>query len=452
MSENHYAEFSECSMKPQEVLEYVSGPIPVPEEGEVLVRMKAAPINPADINFVQGVYGLKPVLPHSRAGLEGCGVVQESRAEGFREGDEVILLRGVGSWSEYVAVPSVNVMKLPVGVDPVQAAMLKVNPLTALRMLEGFVSLEPGDWLVQNAANSGVGRCIIQLAREMGVKTVNFVRRPDELRDELTELGADLVVGEDDGDVVKNTLARLDGKRPVLASNAVGGESALRLMDILAPGGSMVTYGAMSRKSIKVPNGFLIFKGIKLEGLWVTQWLKNAPVSEIEAAYDKLARLMADGRLKQAVDTVYPLSADLVVGEDDGDVVKNTLARLDGKRPVLASNAVGGESALRLMDILAPGGSMVTYGAMSRKSIKVPNGFLIFKGIKLEGLWVTQWLKNAPVSEIEAAYDKLARLMADGRLKQAVDTVYPLSDVRKAVEKAQEEFRSGKVVLSMDCA
>ena len=261
MSENHYAEFSECSMKPQEVLEYVSGPIPVPEEGEVLVRMKAAPINPADINFVQGVYGLKPVLPHSRAGLEGCGVVQESRAEGFRGG-----------------------------------------------MLEGFVSLEPGDWLVQNAANSGVGRCIIQLAREMGVKTVNFVRRPDELRDELTELGADLVVGEDDGDVVKNTLARLDGKRPVLASNAVGGESALRLMDMLAPGGSMVTYGAMSRKSIKVPNGFLIFKGIKLEGLWVTQWLKNAPVSEIEAAYDRLARLMADGRLKQAVDTVYPLS------------------------------------------------------------------------------------------------------------------------------------------------
>ena len=316
MSENHYAEFSECSMKPQEVLEYVSGPIPVPEEGEVLVRMKAAPINPADINFVQGVYGLKPVLPHSRAGLEGCGVVQESRAEGFREGDEVILLRGVGSWSEYVAVPSVNVMKLPVKVDPVQAAMLKVNPLTALRMLEGFVSLEPGDWLVQNAANSGVGRCIIQLAREMGVKTVNFVRRPDELRDELTALGADLVVGEDDGDVVKNTLARLDGKRPVLASNAVGGESALRLMDMLAPGGSMVTYGAMSRKSIKV----------------------------------------------------------------------------------------------------------------------------------------TQWLKNAPVSEIEAAYEKLARLMADGRLKQAVDTVYPLSDVRKAVEKAQEEFRSGKVVLSMDCA
>ncbi len=227
MSENHYAEFSECSMKPQEVLEYVSGPIPVPEEGEVLVRMKAAPINPADINFVQGVYGLKPVLPHSRAGLEGCGVVQESRAEGFREGDEVILLRGVGSWSEYVAVPSVNVMKLPVKVDPVQGGHAEgESPDRPAHAGRDRFPGAGGDWLVQNAANSVVGRCIIQLAREMGVKTVNFVRRPDELRDELTALGADLVVGEDDGDVVKNTLARLDGKRPVLASNAVGGEKA----------------------------------------------------------------------------------------------------------------------------------------------------------------------------------------------------------------------------------
>ena len=181
-------------------------------------------------------------------------------------------------------------------------------PFYALRMLEGFVSLKPGDWIVQNAANSGVGRCIIQLARQMGVRTVNFVRRPDELREELTALGADLVVGENDEDVVKSTLALLDGKRPVLASNAVGGESALRLMDMLAPGGSMVTYGAMSRKSIKVPNGFLIFKGIRLEGLWVTQWLKHAPAQDIAAAYDKLARLMAEGSLVQAVDTVFPLS------------------------------------------------------------------------------------------------------------------------------------------------
>ncbi len=308
MNENHYAEFCECGAKPQEVLHYVSGPMPEAQEGELLIKMLAAPINPSDINFVQGVYGVKPVLPNSRAGLEGCGVVEDARAEGFCKGDQVIILRGVGSWSEYVCVPAANVMKLPVPVDPVQAAMLKVNPLTALRMLEGYVQLKPGDWIVQNAANSGVGRCIIQLAKQMGVKTINFVRRPDVLREELTALGADIVVGEEDEDVVKTTLAQLDGQRPVLASNAVGGDSAMRLMDMLAPGGSMVTFGAMSKKSIKVPNGFLIFKGIKLEGLWVTQWLKNAPAQDIAAAYDKLARMMGAGALKQAVDTVYPLS------------------------------------------------------------------------------------------------------------------------------------------------
>jgi NADPH:quinone reductase-like Zn-dependent oxidoreductase len=143
------------------------------------------------------------------------------------------------------------------------------------------------------------------------------------------------------------------------------------------------------------------------------------------------------------------LGADIVVGEDDPDVVKNTLAQLDGKRPLLASNAVGGESALRLMDMLAPGGSMVTFGAMSKKSIKVPNGFLIFKGIKLEGLWVTKWLQTAPKAEIEYAYTRLAQMMADGTLVQAVDSQFPLSDIKHAVEKAQEEFRNGKIVLNI---
>lgn len=308
MRENHYAEFSECAVKPQDVLKYTVGEMPQVADGEVLIKMLAAPVNPSDINFVQGVYGVKPVLPNSRAGLEGCGIVVESKSVGFAEGDEVILLRGVGSWSEYVAVAEKDVKKLPVHVDPVQAAMLKVNPLTALRMLEGYVDLKPGDWIVQNAANSGVGRCIIQLAREMGVHTINFVRRPDVLRDELMALGADIVVGEDEEDVVKKTLASLDGKRPVLASNAVGGESSMRLMDMLAPGGTMVTYGAMSKKSIKVPNGFLIFKGISLQGLWVTQWLRNAPAEEISAAYDKLAYLMAEGKLAQAVEKIYPLA------------------------------------------------------------------------------------------------------------------------------------------------
>ncbi|MEG2237266.1 MAG: 2-enoyl thioester reductase domain-containing protein [Akkermansia sp.] len=306
MNENKYAIFSECG-QPQDKLQVVTSPVVHPVEGEVMVRMLAAPINPADINFVQGVYGLKPVFPNSRAGLEGCGVVEESCSPDFIQGDQVIMLRGIGSWSRYLTAPADHFLKLEVKVDPIQGAMLKVNPLTALRMLEGFVSLKPSDWIVQNASNSGVGRCIIQIAKKMGVKTINFVRRADDLRDELMALGADIIVGEGEDDVVKKTLELTGGMRPMLASNAVGGESALRLMDMLAPGGTMVTFGAMSKKSIKVPNGFLIFKGISLRGLWVTQWLKTASKEEQVAAYGKLSRWMASGELTQAVDTMYEI-------------------------------------------------------------------------------------------------------------------------------------------------
>ncbi len=304
MSTNTYVTFSECG-QPENVLSTAAREVAKPGQGELLVRMFAAPINPADINFVQGVYGIKPSLPGSVAGLEGYGMVEESEAPGFSKGDKVIMLKGVGSWSNYLTAPADHFLKIEASVDPYQAAMLKVNPLTAWRMLKGYADLKEGDWIVQNAANSGVGRCIIQIAKKLGVRTVNFVRRADVLRDELTALGADMVVGEDDEDVVRKTLAALNGAKPVLASNAVGGESALRLMDMLAPGGSMVTYGAMSKKSIKVPNGFLIFKGIKLEGLWVTQWLKTASREEIEKAYGQLAEWMSAGDLAQAVDSVY---------------------------------------------------------------------------------------------------------------------------------------------------
>ncbi len=301
-----YASFSELG-QPEQVLSVKERALTAPAAGEVTVKMIAAPVNPADINFVQGVYGVKPQLPDSSAGLEGVGLVHESADAAFGVGDLVILLEGIGAWAQYVTLPATSLLKIRKDVDATQAAMLKVNPLTAYLALTQFVNLKPGDWIVQNAANSGVGRCVIQLAKAMGVHTVNVVRRPDGLRDELMALGADIVVGEDDADMVKGVLAQLDGARPVLASNCVGGESALRLMDMLAAQGTMITFGAMSKKSIKVPNGWLIFKDITLKGLWCTQWLKRASREEVEAAYTSLVDAMAAGKLQQAVDRVYTL-------------------------------------------------------------------------------------------------------------------------------------------------
>jgi NADPH:quinone reductase-like Zn-dependent oxidoreductase len=269
------------------------------------LRILAAPLNPADLNFIEGTYGVKPELP-AVPGIEGCGEVVESRSPDFQPGDRAILLRRAGTWADEVSLPSEHLFKLPPGIDPLQAAMLKVNPATAWRLLTGFGTPPSGSWIVQNAANSAVGRCVIVLARTLGIRTMNLVRRA-ELRAELLALGADEVVTDDDS-AVESAKSLLGKDRPSLAFNCVGGESALRLMNLLAPGGIHVTYGAMSRRPLTVPNGQLIFKDLQLRGLWVTKWIESAPREELDAVYNKLAGLMVSGALSVPVAATFPLA------------------------------------------------------------------------------------------------------------------------------------------------
>lgn len=306
--------FRSCGV-PVEVLECVDDEAGTLAENHVRVKVLAAPVNPADLNFIEGTYGVMPELP-ATPGIEGCAEVLESRHEAYVPGDHVIFLTRASSWAEQADVHGDLLFKLPVGIDPLQAAMLKVNPATAFRMLHGFVAVPPGGWVVQNAANSGVGRCVIQLCKQLGWRTVNLVRR-EELVGELKAIGADHVF-LDNGDAVDAAKEVLGKDRPVLALNAVGGDSALRLMNLLAVGGSHVTYGAMGRKPLKVPNGLLIFKDISLHGFWMTKWLENARLPEVHRTYGLLAKWMAEGKLDVPIDSTHRL------GE-----FKQALARLD---------------------------------------------------------------------------------------------------------------------------
>jgi mitochondrial enoyl-[acyl-carrier protein] reductase / trans-2-enoyl-CoA reductase len=290
---------------PAEVLQLDPLELPPLAEGEVRLKILAAPINPADLNLIQGNYGVKAELP-AIPGIEGCGEVIESRSNDFSIGDRAIFLRRAGTWASHTQMPASAMWKIPSGIDPLQAAMLKVNPATAWRLLKGFRELPAGSWVAQNAGNSGVGRSLIQLARQLGLRTVNFVRRA-ELIDELLALGADEVfLDDDDGIAQAKTL--LHGKEaPCLAANAVGGDSALRLMSLLAPGGTHVTYGAMALRPLKVPNGMLIFKDLEIRGLWVTRWLESASDEEIDRTYTALAGFVQSGKLHVPVDLTCPL-------------------------------------------------------------------------------------------------------------------------------------------------
>ena len=292
--------------KPSEVLELASFAPRPPAAGEVLVRISAAPINPADLNTIEGTYGVKPALP-AVPGVEGCGVVEASGSDEYQPGDQVIFLRRAATWSTHTTVLADSLFKLPPGIDPIQAAMLKVNPATAWRLLHGFETLGHGDWIVQNLGNSAVGRCVIQLARDLGIRTISFVRRP-EVADELRALGADHVL-TDDEDGLAAAKSVLGGANAALAFNAVGGDSALRLMKLLRESGTHITYGAMGRKPLTMPNGLLIFRDIRVRGLWVTRWVENAPAGEVRSVYQNLAARVAAGRLAQPVDGTFALES-----------------------------------------------------------------------------------------------------------------------------------------------
>ncbi len=291
---------------PESVLDIVEEEVPEPRAGELLIRVEASPINPADINVIEGKYPRRPELP-AVAGIEGAGVIAAIGPEvlGFSVGERVLLPHGTGAWREYATVPASDLLVVPSNIPADQAAMLKINPPTAWRMLHDFVKLEPGDWVLQNAANSGVGRAVIVMARAMGARTVNVVRRL-ELVAELRDLGADHVFVESDvlGRQIEEAVA---GNRVPLALNAVGGESALRLANALSRHGVLVTYGAMGRQPLRIPNGLLIFKNLVLTGFWITAWYKHASHEEVKEMFDAIFPLFSSGALRVPVAATYRL-------------------------------------------------------------------------------------------------------------------------------------------------
>jgi len=292
---------------PADVLRVETQPWPTPSSDGAVVQMRAAPINPADLNQIEGKYPVRPQLP-TTPGFEGAGVVVDvgNSVKRLTAGALVILPHDLGTWREAVAVKASELVIVPPGIDPVQAAMLKINPMTAWRLLHDYVDLKSGGWLIQNAANSGAGCAVIQIARDLGYKTVNVVRR-EELIDELQAEGGDVVLV--DGENLRNEVKNATDDAPIrLGLNAVGGDSALRLANTLAPGSTIVTFGAMSLQALKIPNGLLIFKDLRFRGIWINKWYDNATMEQRMEAFRALFEMAKRGLLKTKVEKAYPLS------------------------------------------------------------------------------------------------------------------------------------------------
>ena len=294
--------------EPSDVVELNTASEPTLGQEDVLVSMEAAPMNPSDFLFIRGIYGVRPAFPSS-VGAEGVGRVAKigSKVDPTLRGKRVLILPTYeqGTWADEVVVSVRNLVPMSDGADPLQLAMIGINPATAYLLLNRYVSLMPGDWIGQTAANAAMGQYIIGLAKLAGVKTLNVVRR-EEAAEQVREWGGDRVVLQGDN-LHKDIEEALSGKKLSLVLDMVGGTPVGELAKSLKPGGSIVVYALQSGQFPAISPGDLIYRGLNLHGFWLINWIRNASGTEIKEIYQKLGDLVADGSLSAAVEHVYPL-------------------------------------------------------------------------------------------------------------------------------------------------
>jgi trans-2-enoyl-CoA reductase len=292
--------------QPEDVVRCVEAPdVGAPGAGEVVFDVLAFPINPADVSMCRGSYRLRPTLPATpgaecigRVSAVGAGVTH------VRVGDLVINLQRE-NWAQRRRVKGDDVIEIPAGIDVRQGAMLRINPPTALLLLADIVALKPGDWIIQNVANSAVGRLVIRLARARGVRTMNVVRR-ESLFAELRALGADACVV--DGPDLADTVRAQTGGAPIrLGLDAVSGRATARLSSCVGEGGVVCNYGSMSGEDPVMARSALTGSGQTLVGFILGRGLATRSLAEIRAIYADLGEQVRTGVLSAPVEKVYPI-------------------------------------------------------------------------------------------------------------------------------------------------
>ncbi len=278
-----------------------------PGEHEVLVEIRASAINPADLLMMEGRYPGPETLP-APMGIEGAGRVVQVGAgvRNLKAGDKVMSL-GRANWSERIKAAADRVIKLPDGIGFGHAAMLKANPPSAHFMLKDYVDLKTGDWVVQNAANSAVGRHLIRFARARGFHSVNVVRR-EALVSDLKQHGGDVVIVDGD-DLAQRVRAATGAEAPIrLGVDAIGGTACQRLADCLSEGGVVVNYGFLSGDPCMITPHQAIVQDITLRGFWLMRVMQSLPRDRIDTLYAEMAGYFMDGTLDVPIEAEYELS------------------------------------------------------------------------------------------------------------------------------------------------
>jgi NADPH:quinone reductase len=315
--------------EPAKVLAVEERPVPEPGKDEARVRMLATPVNPSDLLYVRGLYaGVQAHFP-APAGFEGVGIV-DALGPGARDlarGQRVSVVNGQGgNWAEYTLVSARDLIPVADDVPDEQAASFVINPASAILMLHHVLAVPRGEWLLQSAAGSQIGRMLIRLAKRAGIKTINIVRRREAVA-ELRQLGADAVIVSTDGPIDEQVrdIAGPDGVR--YAIDPVAGETGTQLFKALHEEGRMLVYGSLSGEPIRVgddPRYILAGRRV-LEVFWLGYWLPRLETEARRQLMDAIAGLVRDGILETSPGRRYSLD------EIGAAVIEAESARNQGK-------------------------------------------------------------------------------------------------------------------------
>jgi NADPH2:quinone reductase len=292
---------------PGEVLVSGERPLPEPGAGEIRVRMVLSPIHNHDLWTIRGTYGHKPQLP-AIGGSEALGRV-EALGPGVTTpaiGQRVVVTGIDGAWSESFVTQAARAVPLPDSIDDETGCQLIAMPISSLMLLEDL-QIGSGEWMIQNAANGAVGKIVAKLAKARGIHVVSLVRRDAGLA-ELAALGIENGVSTETAGWEDRVQALVGGAPIVRAVDSVGGRDGGRLTSLLADGGLLMSFGAMSNEPLEIRSGDLIFRQITVKGFWGARRSASTERAEMARLIGELIRLAATGELKLGIDESFDLS------------------------------------------------------------------------------------------------------------------------------------------------
>ncbi len=311
--------------EPNEVLRLESRPVPTAGAGQALIRVQATPVHASDLHVVRGRYGFSPGFPAVGGYMECVGRIEALGPDtggGLRIGERVVVAavpavpgpRVAGTWQEYLVADTHRLLPVPGRLSDSSACQLAVNPLTALLLVNRELDVQPGEWLLQTAAGSTVGRLVIQLAGHLGIRTINVVRRRDAVA-EIKALGGDEVICTEDEDLVRR-VAEIAGPAGVRkAVDCVAGHLGAQVSQALAPGGEAVVYGALSTHrqtdpaalTIPLSARSLIYETKVVRGFWLNRWFGAASPADVLDALSEVRTLVTGGVLSIPPGRPFPL-------------------------------------------------------------------------------------------------------------------------------------------------